>query len=233
MPPRKPGDPADAERRARLLAEINADADAAMARAAADATAPGRALVPSPAPAAPSSDPLGAELASLGETLDMVATLVASASDRVDGQTAALTKLTGTVAEARQAAFAARAQSDPGKLATAMSEAFTVALLPRLRELAGAVERLGRMDEERTTYGRLQGQVADLGRDLRRERERAALWRARLPGIGAAALVLILALLALAPRLMADYPITCLFMGGDWGDYRDWDNGTACRFERP
>jgi hypothetical protein len=196
---------------------------------------PSRALVPTGAPAAPpdGTAALAAELNDLTRTLDVLATIVASVSDRVDGQTDALAKLAGTAAETRQAAFAARAQSDPGKLASEVGQALNKALLPRLDELAGAVARLGRMDEQRNAYGKLQGQAMDLARDLRLARDRAALWRARLPGIGAAVLVLMLALLALAPRLMADHSVTCLLMGGDWGDYRDWGNGTICRFERP
>ena len=162
----------------------------------------------------------------------MLATIVASVSDRVDGQTEALGKLAGTAAEARQAAFAARAQADPGKLAAEVSGALDRALLPRLRELHGAVERLDRRDEEQNALGRLKGQVADLTRDLRQTRERAALWRARLPGIGAAAVLLMLALLVLAPRFAADHPATCRLMGGEWRDYTEWGDGIRCQFER-
>ena len=202
--------------------------------AAGAAKAPGRALVPTQAPAAPpdGAAALAAELNDLTRTLDVLATIVASVSDRVDGQTAALGKLAGTAAETRQAAFAARAQSDPGKLAAEVSSALDRALLPRLRELHGAVERLDRRDEEQNAFGRLKGQVADLTRDLRQTRERAALWRARLPGIGAAALLLVLALLVLAPRFAADHPATCRLMGGEWRDYTEWGDGTRCQFER-
>lgn len=205
------------------------------------AKAPGRALVPAPVPAAPSDraasplppDALAAELASLGETLDMMATLTASVSDRVDGQTAALTKLAGVAAEARQAAFAACAQADPGRLAAEVEQALGKALLPHLRGMVAAVERLDRAGGDRESLVQLRGQASDLARDLRRARERAALWRARLPGIAAAALLLVLALLVAAPRLMADHAATCRLMGGEWWDYRAWGDGTSCKFERP
>lgn len=195
------------------------------------AKTPGRALVPTQAPPGPAA--LAAELNDLTRTLDVLATIVASVSDRVDGQTTALGKLAGTAAETRQAAFAARAQADPGKLASEVGQALDKALLPRLREMASAVERLDHAGGDRESLNQLRGQASDLARDLRLARERAALWRARLPGIGAAILLLVLALLVLAPRLMADYPVTCPLMGGEWRDYTDWGDGTRCQFERP
>ncbi|MBP1807614.1 hypothetical protein [Rubellimicrobium aerolatum] len=206
------------------------------------AKTPGRALVSTAAPppsGVPGATPpdgtaaLAAELNDLTRTLDVLATIVASVSDRVDGQTDALGKLTGTAAETRQAAFAARAQSDPGKLAAEVGQALDRVLLPRLGELSGAVERLGRMSEERNAYGKLQGQVMDLGRDLRHARERAALWRARLPGIGLAALLLVLALLVLMPRFVMAHPVGCRLLGGDWRDWSTYGDGTSCLFEWP
>lgn len=206
----------------------------APAPAKAAAKAPSRALVPTQAPATLSDGTavLATELNDVTQTLDLLATIVASVSDRVDGQTTALGKLTGTAAETRQAAFAARAQADPGKLAAEVGQALDKALLPRLRELAGAVERLDRAGGDRESLTQLRGQASDFARDLRHARERAALWRARLPGIGAATLLLVLALLVLTPRFMADHPATCRLMGGEWRDYTEWGDGTRCQFER-
>ena len=223
MPPRKVSDILAA---AGTPASASRDAD----------KPPSRALVPTGAPDAAPPDgtaALAAELNDLTRTLDVLATIVASVSDRVDGQTDVLGKLAGTAAETRQAAFAARAQADPGKLASEVGQALDRALMPRLGELAGAVERLGRMNEERNAYGKLQGQAMDLARDLRLARERAALWRARLPGIGLAALLLVLALLVLVPRVVASYPMGCRLMGGDWRDWSTYGDGTSCRFEWP
>ena len=58
----------------------------------------------------------------LRETLDMLGTLVASMSDRVDGQGATLDKLARTAAETRAAAFHAKAQMDMAPVAAALSE---------------------------------------------------------------------------------------------------------------
>ena len=51
--------------------------------------------------------------AELRETLDLLSTVVASVSDRVDNQGNAIDKLTKTAAATRQAAFAAQKQTDP------------------------------------------------------------------------------------------------------------------------
>lgn len=224
MPPRKVSDILAA---AGMPAPASRDAD----------KDPSRALVPTGAPAAATppdgTAALAAELNDLTRTLDVLATIVASVSDRVDGQTDALGKLAGTAAETRQAAFAARAQADPGKLASEVGQALNKALLPRLDELAGAVARLSRMDEQRNAYGKLQGQAMDLARDLRLARERAALWRARLPGIGLAALLLVLTLIVLVPRVIASHPMGCRLMGGDWREWSSYGDGTSCRFEWP
>lgn len=50
--------------------------------------------------------------ADLRETLDLLSTVVASVSDRMDSQTQAIDRLTKTAAGTRQAAFAARSQTD-------------------------------------------------------------------------------------------------------------------------
>lgn len=49
----------------------------------------------------------------LRETLELLSTVLASVSDRVDAQTGAMDRLVKTATEARQAAFAAQNQTDP------------------------------------------------------------------------------------------------------------------------
>ncbi|MEH6523947.1 hypothetical protein [Sulfitobacter sp.] len=49
----------------------------------------------------------------LRESLDLLATVMASVSNRVDANTQVLDRLNKTATEARQAAFAAKAQTDP------------------------------------------------------------------------------------------------------------------------
>lgn len=72
----------------------------------------------------------------LRETLDMIGTVLASVSDRVDGQTDALDRLVKTATEARQAAFAARSQTDPAKFGE---------ILNQLRDREKKADRLKRL----------------------------------------------------------------------------------------
>lgn len=53
----------------------------------------------------------------LREALELLATITASVSDRVDGQTDALDRMAKALAETRTAAFAARKQTDPARTA--------------------------------------------------------------------------------------------------------------------
>ena len=54
----------------------------------------------------------------LRETLELLSTVMASVSDRVDAQTGVLDRVNKTATEARQAAFAARSQTDPKNTAS-------------------------------------------------------------------------------------------------------------------
>ena len=97
-----------------------------------------------PAPPRPSHlrlvDPDAAELR---ETLDLLGTLVASMSDRLDGQVAILDKLTKTAAETRTAAFHAKSQMDMRPVAEAIAEVMGRDVRPiadRLRKLQQEIE---------------------------------------------------------------------------------------------
>ena len=72
----------------------------------------------------------------LRETLDLLGTLVASMSDRVDGQAATLDKLIKTAAETRAAAFHAKAQMDMKPVAEAIAVTLEKTITPMGRDLA-------------------------------------------------------------------------------------------------
>ena len=88
--------------------------------------------------------------AELRETLDLLSTVVASVSDRVDNQGNAIDKLTKTAAATRQAAFAAQKQTDPERYGEI---------------IAGTVDG--------QTRDALQQRVATIGELLSRERHGA------------------------------------------------------------
>ena len=161
-------------------------------------------------------DPPALSDADLAETLDLLATVVASVSDRVDAQTAALDRLTKTTAEARQAAFAAQAQTDPKFFAKPIGQAVREQLeipLDRLNRLYAGFsdnsrQSLHRLDE-------LASARADLLHALQTEKAKAQRWNKRAPFMATGTLVLVLALAITLPRVFATNPTVCAILGGD------------------
>ena len=162
------------------------------------------------------NDPPDLSDADLAETLDLLATVVASVSDRVDAQTAALDRLTKTTAEARQAAFAAQAQTDPKLFAKPIGQAVREQLeipLDRLDHLYA-----GFSDNSRQSLRRLEELAsikADLLHALQAETAKAKRWNKRLPFMAIGALVLVLTLAITLPRVFATNPTVCAILGGD------------------
>jgi hypothetical protein len=208
------------------------------------AKAPGRALVPTQARAAPQAfatalpdspddtTALAAELTDMTETLDALATIVASVSDRVDGQTEVLGKLTKTAAEARQAAFAARAQSDPGQLASEVTDALNDAMVPRLRELTAAVSELTRTAHAHgEARNRAETQLHDMKRDLRAARAETLRWKGYLGSALLGGVLLAWALLLVLPRFASAHPLGCRMMGGNFA--RTDTGASSCLFIAP
>ncbi len=166
------------------------------------------------------------------ETLDALATIVASVSDRVSDQTDALGKLTKTTAETRQAAFAARAQSDPGQLAAEVNQALNEAMVPRLRELTAAVAELTRTAHAHgEARNRAETQVHDMKRELRAARAETLRWKGYLGSAHLGGVLLAGALLLVLPRFASAYPLGCRMMGGNFA--RTDTGASSCLFIAP
>ena len=153
--------------------------------------------------------------ADLAETLDLLATVVASVSDRVDAQTAALDRLTKTTAEARQAAFAAQAQTDPKQFSKPISQAVREQLeipLDRLDQMQAGFSHNSRQSLHR--LDELASAKADLLRALQTETAKVQRWNKRAPFMAIGALVLVLALAITLPRVLATNPTVCVILGG-------------------
>lgn len=153
----------------------------------------------------------------LRETLNMVGTVLASVSDRVDAQTNAMDRLVKTATEARQAAFAAKAQTDPEKYSEIMADAFDEHLADRVAQFA----ELGGLLQQQTyqTNAVLKEAEKDRSEALRQvwDREaKAARLKNRLPWFGLGAVVLALAMSVLLPRFLASNGSTCAAMGAEW-----------------
>jgi len=153
--------------------------------------------------------------ADLRETLDLLSTVVASVSDRMDSQTQAIDRLTKTAAETRQAAFAARSQTDPELFAEQAGARITKGLTPAVdaqtqlvNMLAEEIQRLAVLNGEHKTTRE------DLLKSIRRDKADAERWKKRIPFIAIFGLVLVLGLGIALPRFMGHNPATCRIIGG-------------------
>lgn len=164
----------------------------------------------SPSPAPLSDD-------ELRETLEMIGTVVASVSDRVDAQTSSMDRLVKTATEARQAAFAAQNQTDPehyGDLVGATIDGRITDTLRRLTYVANTLDQ--KSGETSKVLDQLSKDKWEILREVRDREEKAARLKRLLPWFGLGALVLALALAVLLPRFSAINGSTCAVFGGQW-----------------
>ena len=171
------------------------------------------------APATPTVAPRPPALsdAELHETLDLLATVVASVSDRVDAQTEALDRLTKTTAETRQAAFAAKSQTDLKYVADHIGGAVDQTLADALSILLELHAGFGEdRDEAQKQLDELTTLKADLLDSIRAEKAKAQRWKSRAPFLALGGLVLALALSIALPRFVAASSTGCAALGGQW-----------------
>ena len=171
------------------------------------------------APAVPASTPVPPALLQdeLHETLDLLGTVLASVSDRVDAQTDALDRINKTATEARQAAFAARSQTDPKTYGQMVGETIHGAIGDTLARLARSSYHLE--EQMRATQGVLKQAAEDklaLLRDVQTREAKAARLRRSLPWLALGAVALALVLSVVLPRFMAGNVTTCAVIGGRW-----------------
>lgn len=153
----------------------------------------------------------------LRETLDLLSTVLASVSDRVDAQTGAVDRLVKTATEARQAAFAARSQTDPehygelvGKTIDGKINDNLVRMSQMIIDLFEATSRaqatLKKAEEDKWSF-------LEKVRDRERKAERL---KRNLPWFGLGAFTLALVLAVMLPRFSAVNGATCAVFGGQW-----------------
>ena len=153
----------------------------------------------------------------LRETLDMVGTVVASVSDRVDAQISAMDRLVKTATEARQAAFAARSQTSPENYGDIISEIVRENLDESLIRMAD----FGGLLAEQTQKTKMVLEKAEedkwaILRDVRDREEKADRLKHLLPWFGLGAVVVVLAMLVLLPHFLASYSTGCAVIRGQW-----------------
>mgnify|MGYP000371231802 CR=1 FL=1 len=153
----------------------------------------------------------------LRETLDLLSTVMASVSDRVDANTQVLDRLNKTATEARQAAFAAKAQTDPKAYGELVGETIDGKINDNL-------VRMGQMcvdlfEASNRAQDVLKKAEEDKSVALRRiwEREQKAdRLKSRLPWFGLGAVVLALAMTVLLPRFLVSNASACAALGAFW-----------------
>lgn len=153
----------------------------------------------------------------LRETIDLLSTVLASVSDRVDAQTGAMDRLVKTATEARQAAFAARSQTSPENYGEIITETLDRHLGESFVRLVQAANLLNRQTDQtsKVLEKAREDKWAILNNVRDRERKAERLKR-NLPWFGLGAVVLAIAMTVALPRFSAINGATCAVFGGQW-----------------
>ena len=163
------------------------------------------------------------------ETLDLLSTVMASVSDRVDAQTNVLDRLNKTATEARQAAFAAKAQTDPQLYGQLIGEAIYGQIDANLVRIGTLTDNLSKTTHH--MQGVLKKAEADKSattRSIWQREQKLKQFKARLPWLGLGTAALFLAITLLLPRFLVSSEVGCGGLGGTWVTYTD--GATACAF---
>lgn len=153
----------------------------------------------------------------LRETLDLMATAIASMSNRIDDLTTVADKQIKVTTEARIAAFAARDQTDPKAFGQIVGEV-----------IDGEIdENLGRMARMATDLLKVSNRTQDVLkkaekdksaalRDLWEREQKVNRFKGRLPWFGLGAVVLALVMALLLPRFLVSNASACAILGASW-----------------
>ena len=159
--------------------------------------------------------------AELRETLDLLSTVIASVSDRVDSQGSAIDRLTKTAAETRQAAFVARAQTDPELYGEVIAEEVRQKLNRPINLIGRAGDLVCRSAESASRVFEQGEKLANeerytLYREIREREKKADRLKRNLPWFAVGAVVLALGLTIAVPRFYASTLTTCTVIGAEW-----------------
>lgn len=159
--------------------------------------------------------------------LDGMAELIASVSNRVDGHTTVLNRVSQTATEARQAAFAARDQTNPERYGELVGETIDGRINDNLVRMAQMINDLFiASNRAQDTLKKAEEEKWEILRQVRDREEKADRLKRHLPWFGLGAAVLALALAVTLPRFSAINGATCTVFGGQW--LTASDRGFAC-----
>lgn len=162
-------------------------------------------------------DPSGRRMT---ETLDLLSEVVANVSARVDDQTQALEALRKTSTETRQAAFAARANTDPKRYGDIIGETVEGELDESFQRLATAATTLQAQSVALTHQ--IETRTADRAkadREFTRRRVDLLHREAALPRKLIICGVATLLLTIIAMRLALGTTIGCTLLAADWNRF--------------
>jgi hypothetical protein len=156
-------------------------------------------------------------IVALTENVDLLSVVVAQMAERLKLQEQTLAGVQKVTLECRDAAQAAKQQTDPARYARHIEQ--------ELDKTIGRV--LDRLDvqhsnfeaDRRDTAYRLEELVQQEENTLQRlraDQERAGRWKKRIPFTALFGLVLALGLAIALPRFMAVNGIACVVLGGEW-----------------
>ncbi|WP_281859002.1 hypothetical protein [Litoreibacter halocynthiae] len=162
----------------------------------------------------PSSAPSDDELR---ETLDLLSTVMASVSDRVDANTQVLDRLNKTATEARQAAFAAKAQTDPKAYGELVGETIDGKINDNLVRMGQmCVDLFEASNRAQDVLRKAEEDRSVALRQIWEREQKAGLLKSRLPWFGLVAVVLALAMTVTLPRFLASNASACGILGASW-----------------
>jgi hypothetical protein len=153
----------------------------------------------------------------LTENVDLLSVVVAQMAERLKLQEQALAGVQKVTLESRDAAQAAKQQTDPARYARHIEQ--------ELDKTIGRV--LDRLDVQHSNFevdrrdtrfllDELVQQEENVLQRLREDQERAGRWKKRIPFIALFGLVLALGLAIALPRFLAVNGISCAALGGEW-----------------
>ncbi|MEP2892370.1 hypothetical protein [Tateyamaria sp.] len=153
----------------------------------------------------------------LRETLDLMATAVASMSNRIDGLTTVAKKQIEVSTEARIAAFAARDQTNPKKYGELVGSTIDEKINDNLVRMGQmCVDLFDASNRAQVALKKAEDDKSDALRSVWEREQNADRLRSRLPWFGLGAVVLALVMTLLLHRFIASFPSGCATLGGVW-----------------
>lgn len=163
----------------------------------------------------------------LREILDLLATTVASMSNRIDGLATVANKQIQVSTEARIAAFAAQEQTDPKKYGEIVGSTIDGKINDNLIRMGQmCIDLFSASNGVQDVLKKAEQDKWEILNGIRQREKQVDRWKTRLPWFVLGAAVITLALTVTLPRFSAANSTTCVVFGGEW--LRTTNGNPAC-----